>query len=180
MRTAILIGLLGWAGIVFGQNADTYFHLGAQTFVTNDVEPAKEIVNEGLANYPEDPWLLGLKQLLEQQQQQQQQQDQQSSEQNQENSDQNQSLDSSVKQPDQNPRPEEEPQQEQRPPQEEQAPPPGEEEQQQPEKAGEMTEDEANMLLDALKQREQAEREALMQQQIQRQNRQTAPVEKDW
>ena len=180
MKTAILIGLIGWAGMVSAQDADMYFHLGAQTFVTNDIEPAKEIVNQGLANYPEDPWLLGLKQLLEQQQQQQQQQqqDQQSSEQNQENSDQNQSSDSSGEQADQNQPSEEEQQQEQPSPQEEQTP--GEEEQQQPAEAGEMTEDEANMLLDALKQREQAEREALMQQQIQRQSRQTAPVEKDW
>lgn len=165
--------------------ADRYFHLGAQTFVTNDVEPAKEIVNQGLEAHPDDPWLTALKTLLEQQQEQEQQQ-QQNQQQN-ENSEQNQEQQDSPpdNQPpqDQSGEPEDEedtpPQPEPEQPQDANA---GEDEEEQPPppEPGDMSEDEAEMLLDALRQREQAERDMMMRRQIERQSRQAAPVEKDW
>lgn len=179
----LLVGMLfaaAWPAAA--QDAETFFHAGAQTFVTNDIEPAKEIVLEGLTQHPDDPWLLGLKALLEQQQEQEQQQQQQQQSQSQPNPEQDpQNQDPNQQEQPQPPQPQEAPEPPE-PGEQEQQPQPqsGEEQSAEEREAGEMTEDEAEMLLDALRQREQAEREAMMREQIRRQSRQTAPVEKDW
>jgi outer membrane biosynthesis protein TonB len=55
------------------QNADDYFHGGAQHFLTNNIPAALEVVTNGLQRFPEDEKLQKLYELLNQQQQQQQQ-----------------------------------------------------------------------------------------------------------
>ncbi|MGC3958263.1 MAG: hypothetical protein QM813_10085 [Verrucomicrobiota bacterium] len=60
------------------QNADEFFHGGAQRFLTNNIPGALEVVTNGLQHFPNDEKLQKLYELLNQQQQQQQnQQDQQ-------------------------------------------------------------------------------------------------------
>jgi outer membrane biosynthesis protein TonB len=58
------------------QNADEFFHGGAQRFLTNNIPGALEVVTNGLQRFPEDEKLQKLYELLNQQQQQQQNQDQ--------------------------------------------------------------------------------------------------------
>src|SRR6478736_9632379 len=55
------------------QNADEFFHGGAQHFLTNNIPGALEVVTNGLQRFPEDEKLKKLYELLNQQQQQQQQ-----------------------------------------------------------------------------------------------------------
>ncbi len=55
------------------QNADDFFHGGAQHFLTNNLPGALEVVTNGLQRFPEDEKLQKLYELLNQQQQQQQQ-----------------------------------------------------------------------------------------------------------
>lgn len=55
------------------QNADEFFHGGAQRFLTNNIPGALEVVTNGLQRFPEDQKLQKLYELLNQQQQQQQQ-----------------------------------------------------------------------------------------------------------
>lgn len=55
------------------QNADEFFHGGAQRFLTNNIPGALEVVTNGLQRFPEDEKLQKLYELLNQQQQQQQQ-----------------------------------------------------------------------------------------------------------
>jgi outer membrane biosynthesis protein TonB len=59
------------------QNADEYFHGGAQHFLTNNIPGALEVVTNGLQRFPEDEKLKKLYELLNQQQQQNQDQKQQ-------------------------------------------------------------------------------------------------------
>src|SRR5690348_17113714 len=74
------------------QNADDFFHTGAQAYLTNNIATAKEQVEKGLKQFPDDIKLKKLDELLKQQQQQQQQQNQQNQQQQQKNqSQQNQS-----------------------------------------------------------------------------------------
>lgn len=59
------------------QNAEEFFHGGAQRFLTNNIPGALEVVTNGLQQFPADEKLQKLYELLNQQQQQQQnQQDQ--------------------------------------------------------------------------------------------------------
>jgi outer membrane biosynthesis protein TonB len=162
--------------------AETYFNRGSATFIRESPEAALAIVNEGLVHHPDDTGLIRLKELIERQQDQQQQQQQQSS--------------SSESSPEEQPPPqgEQEPQeqppapdeQEQEPqdqkdtdgePQESEAPPT---EKPRPESAEEMTEEEAEMVLDSLRQLEEAQREQVNQEMIRRSMRNLPPVEKDW
>jgi outer membrane biosynthesis protein TonB len=64
--------LLTWLS-ASAQNADEFFHGGAQHFLTNNIPGALEVVTNGLQRFPEDEKLQKLYQLLNQQQQQQQQ-----------------------------------------------------------------------------------------------------------
>jgi outer membrane biosynthesis protein TonB len=59
------------------QNADEFFHGGAQHFLTNNIPGALEVVTNGLQRFPEDEKLKKLYELLNQQQQQNQDQKQQ-------------------------------------------------------------------------------------------------------
>jgi len=153
--------------------ATDYFNNGAATFIREDAEKALAIVNEGLQFHPDDEQLLKLKALLEQQQQQQQNQ-QQKNEQNEEKQ-QEQS-----EKPDESDPPEEQQQDQENP---EEQPPPEEQEQPQEKEqpqAGDMTEEEAEMVLDSFRQLEEAQRDQMMQEMIRRKMSEMPPVEKDW
>jgi len=57
--------------------ADDFFNSGAQFYLSNNIAEAKQAVEAGLKNYPDDEKLKKLEQLLKQQSQQQSQQNQQ-------------------------------------------------------------------------------------------------------
>ena len=57
--------------------ADDFFNSGAQFYLSNNIAQAKQAVEAGLKNYPDDEKLKKLEQLLKQQSQQQSQQTQQ-------------------------------------------------------------------------------------------------------
>jgi Ca-activated chloride channel family protein len=164
-------------------SAADYFNLGSSTFIREDPERALAIVNEGLMFHPDDEPLLRLKALLEQkkdqeQQQQQQEQQQEQNDSSKDDSDSSEKPDDSSEQGDQNQDQNEPEKPEEQSPEEEQPQEPSE---QAPEPtAGEMTEEEAEMVLDSLRQLEQAQREQLMQEMIRRQMQNMPPVEKDW
>jgi len=152
-------------------SAKDYFNYGSATFIREEPEKALAIVNEGLEHYPEDEPLIRLKELLEQQNEQQNQ-DNQSKDQN------NQEQDQDQQQGDQDEQSEDPSDQNE----EQEAPPPEPEDEQPPTEpsAEEMTEEEAEMVLDSLRQLEQAQREMLMREIIKQQMRDMPPVEKDW
>ncbi len=150
-------------------SATDYFNLGASVFIRDNPEPALAIVNEGLFFHPDDEPLLRLKALLEQQDEQQQNQNQ--DQQNQDQDQQEQPEDSDQDQEQDPPEPPPEPE-----PEDDNADQP-EQNEPQPE---EMTDEEAEMMLDSLRQLEQALREQMMQEMIRRQMRNLPPVEKDW
>jgi len=85
MRLPLLIklGLLLAAPAAFAQNADDYFHGGAQFYISNNLAQAKQFATNGLRLYPNDEKLKKLYELLNQQQQQQSQQNQQQQQQQQ-------------------------------------------------------------------------------------------------
>jgi hypothetical protein len=159
--------------------AETYFNRGSATFIRESPEAALAIVNEGLVHHPDDTGLIRLKELIERQQDQQQQQSSSS-----ESSPEEQPPPQGEQEPqEQPPAPDE---QEQEPqdqkdtdgePQESEAPPT---EKPRPESAEEMTEEEAEMVLDSLRQLEEAQREQVNQEMIRRSMRNLPPVEKDW
>lgn len=75
---------------VWAQNADEYFHSGAQSFINADLQTAINQVEAGLAQFPNDPKLNELMQKLQEEQEKQQQQSQnQQQQQNQEQQEQN-------------------------------------------------------------------------------------------
>lgn len=82
--------LLTTAG--FAQTADEYFHRGAQSFIHANLQEAVSQVQNGLAQYPNDPKLNALMQKLleEQEKKQQQQQNQEQQQQQQQQDQQNQ------------------------------------------------------------------------------------------
>ena len=72
------------------QDADDFFHGGAQHFLTNNIPGALEVVTNGLQRFPEDEKLKKLYALLNKQQQQQQQQNQDQKQQDQDKKDEQQ------------------------------------------------------------------------------------------
>lgn len=176
MKKIALIAFLAWAAASSTRaatnvtSAADYFNLGAATFIRQDPEQALAIVNEGLLLHPEDEPLVQLKALLEQQQEQEQQQQDQQQENEQEKEDANKSDQSDPSEEDQ---PQDQDQDQDQPPEEQDQ----QEEQPAP---GDMTEQEAEMVLDSLRQLEEAQRNELMQEMIRRQMRDMPPVEKDW
>jgi outer membrane biosynthesis protein TonB len=77
---SILLASTAWA-----QSADEYFHGGAQSFISADLQTAIKQVQNGLNNYPNDPKLNALMQKLQEEQEKQQQQQQQNQDQQQQN-----------------------------------------------------------------------------------------------
>jgi Ca-activated chloride channel family protein len=163
LRLLISISLLALAlQKVCAQSADDFFHGGAQAYLTNNTEFAKDQVAKGLKLYPDDIKLKKLDELLKQQQQQQQnQQNQQNQEQQQQQQKQDQQKQSQSKQDQQKQKSEEQKQKEEQKKQEQQKQPqpkPGQDKQDekpqpkdQPGKPGQMTPEEAKRLLDAQK-----------------------------
>jgi Ca-activated chloride channel family protein len=68
-----LLSLAGQAAWAQTLPADEFFHSGAQAYLTNNIARAREEVDNGLKNYPDDLKLKKLDELLKQQSQQQQQ-----------------------------------------------------------------------------------------------------------
>lgn len=167
VRCAVLLLLVGAAG----SRADTardFFNRGAERFTRSDNQQARTIVEAGLQDHPDDTALLALKALLEQQQQQQsssgeeQQPQDQESEQDRQQQEQKDGSDSKQQDAAQQEQPE------------------PEEESDQPKEAREMTKDEARLLLDAMKQQEQALRRKVAMDRLRSSIGQLPPVEKDW
>jgi hypothetical protein len=75
---------------VGAQTAEDYFHLGAQSYIAENLEKAKTEVAKGLNLAPEHPQLKALEALLNQQQEQQQQQSQDNQDQNEDQQQENQ------------------------------------------------------------------------------------------
>lgn len=127
----------------------TYFHPAASLYIHGDSAGASNLVERGLSANPDDGKLRRLRELLKQQQQQnqkdQQQNDQKNQNQEQQDDKQNQQQDQGQDQQNQ--------QQDGNQPQERQPEP-----QPQPVNAEQMTEDEAEQLLDAMRQEEQNKR----------------------
>jgi hypothetical protein len=126
--------------------AEDYFHGGAQSYLSNNIPGALEVVTNGLQRFPDDVKLQKLYELLNQQQQQQQQQDQENQEQQQQQQKDQPQKDSPKPQPQDKRDSEKSPQK------------PGDEKpggEPQPVAAHEMTPEEAKQLLDAQKGKEQ-------------------------
>lgn len=131
-----------------------YFHPAASAFIHGDTTTASNRVERGLQRYPNEPKLMRLKKLLEQQQQEEQQPDSEDPSQNQQ--DQSQESDSSQQQSDTNdpsePSPETPSQSEENKASETPPPEP---------QAEEMSPEEAQRLLDAMRQDEENKRSQL-------------------
>lgn len=87
------IWIAGFTASVWGQTSEDYFHGGAQNFIHSDLQKAISEVQAGLNQYPDDPKLNALMQMLQEEQEkqkQQQNQDQQQQEQNQDQQQQDQ------------------------------------------------------------------------------------------
>lgn len=152
-----------------GSAAD-YFNIGSATFIRENPEAALGIVNEGLSLYPQDESLQRLKKMLEEKKDEQPQQNQQNQDQE----------DQSENQPEASPEnQDEESQQENRDPSSNPESRAGEAEDQK-EAADDTTRNEAEMVLDSLRQLEQAQREQIMREMIRRKIPDMPPVEKDW
>jgi Ca-activated chloride channel family protein len=160
------------------ESAEDYFNLGSAIFIRESGERALAVVDEGLVLYPDDEKLLRLKQLIEQEQENQQNQQQQ--DQNpEENGDDNQQTPENEQEQEQDEQEENEQNENQddQTPSEQQPGDPSDRQEPNPE---DMTEDEANMILDSLRQLEHAQREQLTQDMIRKQMNNLPPVEKDW
>ena len=150
----ILILLCGWAK---AQTAMKLFNPAAREYIVGNTPVASNLVTQALQKFPDDEKLQKLKELIDQQQQQQDQQNQNQDQnqdkdqkQNQQNSDQQQNQ----QQQDQQQQSDQEKQQssEDQEPQEAQPSPA------QPQQAGEMSPEEAQQLLDAMKLNEKDQR----------------------
>ncbi|VGO22794.1 hypothetical protein [Pontiella sulfatireligans] len=131
-----------------------YFHPAASLYIHGDAAGASNLVATGLSIYPEDGKLRALEELLKKQQEQQDQENQ--NDQQQKNDDQQQQKnDEQQKQnQDQQKNDEQQQEQEQNPEQDQQNPEPEPE----PQSAEQMTPDEAQRLLDAMRQEEENKR----------------------
>lgn len=171
MRTikflTIFVLLLGFARpLCFAQmkSASNYFNEAAFLYTDQKTDEALELTKQGLERHPNDLPLVKLKELLEKQQQQeqeqqnqQQQQDQQQQE-NQQNKDDKKEQEQQKEQPQQNEddKKQEDQQNKQDPDQAQQQPT-----DQQERRAEEMTPEEAQLLLDAMRDDEKAQRDAM-------------------
>lgn len=155
MKLYLFILLLGCAASVWAKPVDvdaTYFHPAASLYVQGDSTSSSNLVVKGLSLFPEDGKLLRLKELLDQQNEEdkdQQQQDQDQQE-DQEQDDQEQEQDQQEEQDDQQQQEDEQNQDQQDQQDQPQEP--------EPPRAEQMSQDEAERLLDAMKQEEETKR----------------------
>ncbi|MBT8041785.1 MAG: hypothetical protein KJN98_01300 [Pontiella sp.] len=136
---------------VGGDGVDAaYFHPAASLYIRGDTPAASNLVAQGLSFFPDDGKLLRLKELLEKQQEQQDQNDQQQN-QDQQDQQQDENQNDQQDQQDQQDQDQQQDEQEQEQQQEQQ-------QQSEPPRAEEMSPDEAQRLLDAMKQEEENKR----------------------
>lgn len=187
MRLGFIAFLLALAGTAaYGQTniqaagPDEFFNIGSATFIREDPEKALSVVNEGLSLYPDNQKLLRLKSLLEQEEQQQSQQNEQNQEEEQDQKDQQDQQPSNSESQNQQDEKQNEQQPENEKPEDSKEKNGEEKDEQNKKSAEEMTKSEAEMVLDSLRQLEQAQREKLMQEMIRRKMQDLPPVEKDW
>lgn len=152
MKWLILTAVWFFAVDARAQNADVFFHSGAQIYIAGNVEKAVATLREGLRRFPEDERIEELLRKIEerQQDQQQSQQDQQQSQQQGEQ----QNESEQDRQNDENPG-ESESERES----EDQAPSPAEEQAEPQPEEGRLTPEEARRLLDAMRDREEEAQE---------------------
>jgi len=154
-NSLVYILLLGTAAVATADTTGdvdidaTYFHPAASYYIHGDATSASNLVAKGLSLFPEDGKLLRLKELLDQQQEQQQNEDQQ------QNQDQSQDQDKQQDQKDQQDQQQDQQEEQQDQNQEQQD---QQQEQPEPPSAEQMSEDEAEQLLDAMRQEEQNKR----------------------
>jgi len=144
-RHATILVLTGLALAALADNPEvdsTYFHPAASLYIHGDTVAASNLVEQGLAVFPDDGKLKRLKELLEKQQQQDKN-EQDKNQQDQEKQDQQQ--DQPTDPQDQEPSERNEDQADQQ-------------EQPEPQRAEQMNQDEAERLLDAMKQEEKNKR----------------------
>jgi outer membrane biosynthesis protein TonB len=135
---------------VRAQTAEGFFHTGAQSYLSNNVEGARQEVDKGLKLFPNDVKLQKLDQLLKQQQQQQQQQQQNQSQQKQNQS--KQDKEQKQKQDEQQKQQQQKQQQQQKNQQQDQRKQADQQKQKEQQgQPGQMTPDEAKKLLDSQK-----------------------------
>lgn len=128
----------------------TYFHPAASLYIEGDSAGASNLVARGLALFPDDGKLKRLKELLDQQQQQDQQQDQQKQ--------QDQQQDQQQQNPDQKDDQQDQQQDQQQNPYQKDDQQQQDQQAAEPLTAEEMSRDEAEQLLDAMRQEEQNKR----------------------
>lgn len=158
LATARLIS----APVAIAPSADEFFHAGAQSYLTNNLAGAREQVDSGLKQFPDDTKLKKLDELLKQQQQQQQQQDQQKQEQEKKEQEQKQQQQKQDQKDQQKQDQKDQKKEQQKQEQEQQSKSSGEKDKKDDQKKGEqpmqahaMTPQEAKQLLDAQKGDEQ-------------------------
>ncbi len=162
--TALLL-----TGTASAQTATTRFNPAAREYIVGNTAAASNLVTSALMEYPDDEKLQKLKELIEQQQEQQDQQNQDQQNQDQQNQDQqnqdqqNQDQQNQDQQDqDQQQDPSDEKQEEnQSQDSEQQDPQEAQPSEAQPQQAGEMSEEEAQQLLDSMKQNEKDQRSDL-------------------
>jgi len=148
---ATILMLTGMAIMALADNPEvdsTYFHPAASLYIHGDAAAASNLVERGLAEFPEDGKLKRLKELLDKQQQQKQ------NEQNQQNKDQQQDQQPDQQQQNQDQQDQQDQQQDQNQDQADQQ----DQQQTEPQRAEQMSQDEAERLLDAMKQEEKNKR----------------------
>ena len=154
-RAAILIlASVAVAGLADNLASDSvYFHPAASLYIQGNMDGASNLVERGLAAFPDDGKLKRLKELLENQQQEEQQ------DQDQQDQQQNEDEEQEQEQQDQN-QDEQEQDQDEQEQQDQQQNESEQQDQQQPEpqRAEQMSQDEAERLLDAMKQEEKNKR----------------------
>jgi len=155
--------------------ARAYFNRGAERYTRQADEEAKKEVREGLQQFPEDSALLALKALLEQppqsspsQQNQEQKQDQQQQQQPQNAPQKGQEKQEQDQQPSS------------QTDKSQQAPKEKDDQKDEAMEAREMTKEEAALLLDAMKQQEEALRRKIAMDRLRSSMDRLPPVEKDW
>lgn len=178
-RVAILVLAFASAAFAADDTSSYYFDNGAEQYTRNEIETAKKWVAEGLELYPGDKNLLALKQLIEQQQQQnqqnQQQQDQQQQQQQQDQQNQ-QNQDNSQAQQDQG----DDEQQQQAEAQQQNAGDDKEDKGKDEQQVRAMTQEEAERILDAMRERESSDRAKIAEDRIRQEMGRLPMVEKDW
>lgn len=182
IRLLLILSLaLASAAFAADDTSAYYFDNGAEQYTRNDIETAKKWVSEGLELYPGDKNLLALQQLIEQQQQQQQQQNQQQNQQQEQQSRQNQDQSQAAQnQSEENKGNDDKEQQEQAAAQQQNAGDDKKDDGKDEQQARAMTPEEAERILDAMRDRESSDRAKIAEDRIRQEMGRMPMVEKDW